>query len=90
MPKGKRKTVRLSDEMLEYIESQPGDQFTEKLESLIWKQKLETSVREKEIQRLEEKINEANKTINDFREIQAEVNKLADRLKAYADRLLPN
>lgn len=88
MSKGKRKTIRLSDEMMEYIESQPGEHFTEKLESLIWRQKLEIPVREEEIQRLEQKINDANRVIKEFKAIQTEIYALAERLQNYADELI--
>lgn len=88
MSKDTRKTIRLSDELMEFIESQPGEHFTEKLESLIWKQKIELPIREKEIARLEQKINEANRTLNEFKEIQSDIYALADRIKNLADKML--
>lgn len=90
MAKQTRKTVRLSDELIQFIEEQPGEHFTEKLESLLWKQKLEKPIREREIQRLEDKISEANKRILEFKEIQSEIDKLTEHMKEYAERILPS
>lgn len=90
MSKDTRKTIRLSAELMEFIESQPGDHFTQKLESLLLRQKLEIPLREKEIERLEEKINEANRTLNEFKEIQSDMYALAERLKKHADKILAN
>lgn len=90
MAKDIRKTIRLSPEIMEFIQSQPGDTFTDKLESLIWKQKIEIPIREKEIERLEGKITDANKTLAEFKEIQSELNALADHIKILAEKLLPD
>lgn len=88
MSKDTRKTIRFSDEVMQYIEAQPGEHFTDKLESLILRHKLELTVREKEIQRLEKKITDANRTLNELKEIQLEIYALSERVKNFADKLL--
>lgn len=90
MAKDIRKTIRLSPDLMEIIAAEPGDSFTEKLESLIWRQKIEIPIREKEIERLEGRITDANKTLNEFKEIQSELNALADHIKSLAEKLLPD
>ena len=50
------RSIRLSDEMLELIEQQAGDNFTEKWENLVTRCIWELPQKEAEIKRLEEQI----------------------------------
>lgn len=56
MAKGNVKTVRLSDELLEMIESQAGDNFTAKFEALVTRCMWELPKKEQELAGIQERI----------------------------------
>ena len=51
------KTLRLSDEIIETIEAQPGDNFTAKFEALVTRCVWELPKKEQELARIQERIN---------------------------------
>ena len=50
------RSIRFSDEMIEMIESQAGDSFTAKFEALVTRCMWELPSKEKELQRIQERI----------------------------------
>ena len=54
--KGNLKSIRISDEVLEMIESQAGENFTAKFEALITRCVWELPKKEQELARIEERI----------------------------------
>lgn len=61
------KTVRLSDEIIEMIEAQAGDNFTAKFEALVTRCMWELPKKEQELKGIQERINEER---NNLRYIQ--------------------
>ncbi len=56
MAKGNNRNMRFSDEMIEMIESQQGENFTKKFENLVTRCMWELPAKEKEIKRLDKEI----------------------------------
>jgi len=63
MAKGNVKTVRLSDELLEMIESQAGENFTAKFEALVTRCMWELPKKEQELQGIQERIDYERKQL---------------------------
>lgn len=78
MAKGNIKTVRLSDELLEMIESQAGENFTAKFEALVTRCMWELPKKERELHLLQQRIDEERAT---FKYIQKEVSKLRNTIR---------
>lgn len=73
LPKSNIRSIRFSDEMMELINQQVGVNFTEKFERLVYNAYMLSSEKEKEIQRLDELIDERKIRL---RELDAEMRSL--------------
>ncbi len=69
------RSIRLSDELMEVIEAQVGETFTEKYEGLIRRCIFEMPAKEKELEELERKLREVEKTLEERRRQAAELQK---------------
>ena len=69
------RSIRLSDELMEVIEAQVGETFTEKYERLISRCVFEMPAKEKELEDLNRRIQEAERTLEDRRRQAAELQK---------------
>ena len=67
------RSIRLSDELMEVIEAQVGETFTEKYERLISRCVFEMPAKEKELEELNRRIQEAEKTLEERRRQAAEL-----------------
>ncbi len=67
------RSIRLSDELMEVIEAQVGETFTEKYERLISRCVFEMPAKEKELEDLNRRIQEAERTLEDRRRQAAEL-----------------
>ena len=67
------RSIRLSDELMEVIEAQVGETFTEKYERLISRCVFEMPAKEKELEELNQRIREAEKTLEERRRQAAEL-----------------
>ena len=67
------RSIRLSDELMEVIEAQVGETFTEKYERLIRRCVFEMPAKEKELEELNRRIREAEKTLEERRRQAAEL-----------------
>ncbi len=67
------RSIRLSDELMEVIEAQVGETFTEKYERLISRCVFEMPAKEKELEELNRRIREAEKTLEERRRQAAEL-----------------
>ena len=67
------RSIRLSDELMEVIEAQEGETFTEKYERLISRYVFEMPAKEKELEELNRRIREAEKTLEERRRQAAEL-----------------
>ena len=67
------RSIRLSDELMEVIEAQVGETFTEKYERLISRCVFEMPAKEKELKELNRRIREAEKTLEERRRQAAEL-----------------
>lgn len=72
------KTVRLSDELLEMIESQAGDNFTAKFEALVTRCMWELPKKEQELARIQERINYKH---DQLRELDTKIIKLENNIR---------
>ena len=62
------RTIRLSDELLEMIESQAGENFTAKFEALVTRCMWELPKKEQELEFIQEQISQERKNLNYIRE----------------------
>lgn len=80
------KTIRFSDELLEIIEQQVGDNFTQKFERLVYNCYMLVAAKEKEIQRLDEMIQSRRDQLQryqkDLRQLAPVVASIQRQLKA--------
>ena len=67
------RSIRLSDELMDVIEAQVGETFTEKYERLISRCVFEMPAKEKELEDLNRRIQEAERTLEDRRRQAAEL-----------------
>ena len=67
------RSIRLSDELMEVIEAQVGETYTEKYERLISRCVFEMPAKEKELEELNRRIREAEKTLEERRRQAAEL-----------------
>ena len=67
------RSIRLSDELMEVIEAQVGETFTEKYEGLIRRCIFEMPAKEKELEEQERKLREMEKTLEERRRQAAEL-----------------
>ena len=67
-PKNNIRSIRFSDEMAELIDRQVGSTFTEKFENLITRCVWELPQKEKELQRVQERIDQERQRLNRFQE----------------------
>ena len=66
MAKRNNRNIRLSDEIVEMIESQQGVNFTQKFENLVTRCKWELPNKEKELRRINELIVKQRKELDDL------------------------
>jgi uncharacterized coiled-coil protein SlyX len=77
MAKNNQKCVRMSDEILDVVESMAGDGFNEKFENIVRNYKMEQPALYKEIEDLNHIITNKRKTITEYQE---KINKLSSVL----------
>lgn len=80
------KTIRFSDEMIDIIEQQVGENFTKKFERLVYNCYMLAAAKEKEIQRLDEMIQSRRDLLQryqkDLRQLAPVVASIQRQLKA--------
>ena len=80
------KTIRFSDEMIDVIEQQVGDNFTQKFERLVYNCYMLAAAKEKEIQRLDDMIQSRRDLLQryqkDLRQLAPVVASIQRQLKA--------
>ena len=80
------KTIRFSEELLEIIEQQVGDNFTQKFERLVYNCYMLAAAKEKEIQRLDDMIQSRRDLLQryqkDLRQLAPVVASIQRQLKA--------
>lgn len=74
--KNNTKTIRLSDEMLELIDRQNGDTFTEKFETLVTKCVWEVPAAEKRLKAVQKKIKEERERLYNLQRATEELRSL--------------
>ena len=84
--KGNLKSIRISDEVLEMIESQAGDNFTAKFEALVTRCMWELPKKEQELAWVREQIDQERKNLryiqNTRRRLQSNLNLIESRTTA--------
>lgn len=80
------KTIRFSDEMIDIIEQQVGENFTKKFERLVYNCYMLAAAKEKEIQRLDEMIRRQREQLQHYqkelRQLSPLVGSIQRQLKA--------
>ena len=66
--KGNIRSMRFSDEILEIIESQPGETFTAKFESLVSRCMMELPRKEQELQQVQDQISQERRRLRNIRD----------------------
>lgn len=69
------RSIRLTDELMEVIEAQVGETFTEKYEGLIRRCVFELPAKEKELQQVERELKKVEKMLEERRKQAAELQK---------------
>ena len=72
--------MRFSDDMIEMIESQQGNNFSEKFENLVTRCMWELPEKEKELRRVEQQL---DKQRNDLQKLQSKVFRYKERLRTF-------
>ena len=81
------RSIRFSDKLAELIESQPGRNFTEKLENLVARCVWELPARTSELEQLEERIAEKRKQLQKMTAQAGELNMTVNSLSRQAAEL---
>ena len=66
--KGNIRSMRFSDEILEIIESQPGETFTAKFEHLVTRCVMELPRKKKELQQVQDQIGQERRRLQNIRD----------------------
>lgn len=74
------KCIRLSDEMVEVIETQQGQNFSQKFENLVTRCMWELPAKERDLRRVDQQL---NKKRNELIKMQARVAHYQERLKTF-------
>lgn len=80
MPKRNNRNIRLSDEIVEMIESQQGQNFTQKFENLVTRCMWELPNKERELRRVEQQL---DKQRNELKKLQTKVFRYQEKLRTF-------
>lgn len=85
--KGTIRSIRFSDEMIELIEQQAGENFTAKFEALVTRCIWELPAQEKELKRINEDISRQKKRLQELRKTADKYQQTLDNMKWDMQRL---
>lgn len=85
--KGKIRSMRFSDDIYEMIERQPGENFSQKFDTLVTKCFYELPAKERELERIEKQIDLKHKELEELSDRIIGVKRWLSRAEKYAEEV---